>query len=105
MIKTCVFDNNGNLINIGEWDYQIERVEIEPAEYDNDGKLFKEGVYEERVMNPMPEGAYTEDREVMYSEDFGWREVGWIPSLSETDILRDYVLDVDFRLILMELGI
>lgn len=71
MTKTCVFDANGNLINIGEWEYQYEQVEVEPAEYDEKGNLIKEAVYEERTMNPLPDGAYTEEREVVEGPDGG----------------------------------
>lgn len=48
VVKLCVFDIDGNLINIGEWD-------------DKGGS------------NPLPDGAYTEVREVVYSDDHGWR--------------------------------
>lgn len=73
MIKTCVFDVDGNLINIGEWDEQIQPIEIEPAEYDEEGNLVKEAVYEDQPTNPLPDGAYTEEREVVYDDVYGWR--------------------------------
>ena len=74
MLKTCIFDKYGNLINIGDWDYKIEPVEVEPAEYDPDtGEMIKEPVYEDRPTNPLPAGAYSEEREVVQDEDGGWR--------------------------------
>jgi len=73
MLKTCVFDADGNLINIGEWDYMIKPVEVSPAEYDEEGNLINEAVYEDQPTNPLPPGAYTEEREVVYSEEHGWR--------------------------------
>ncbi|WP_273483566.1 hypothetical protein [Desulforamulus ruminis] len=51
MIKECVFDSSGKLINIGLWDDQGSA-------------------------NPLPEGAYSENREVAYSPDSGWYLVG-----------------------------
>ncbi|MDR7856071.1 hypothetical protein [Tissierella sp.] len=70
MMKPCVV-LNGNVINIGEWEYQY--IEI------NGEQVSK---------NPIPDGAIIEDREFEYSEDHGWREVGWVPSLSEVDKLK-----------------
>jgi hypothetical protein len=48
MIKKCWFDAHGKLINIGEW------------------------VYETVEKNPIPPGAYSEEREVVQTEDGGW---------------------------------
>lgn len=45
MLKTCWFDKDGNLINIGEWDTQLEQA--------------------------IPDGAYYEEREVIQTEDGG----------------------------------
>jgi hypothetical protein len=67
VIKTCVFDVEGRLINIGEWDYMVQQVQI------GVDKETGEPIYEDQVTNPLPEGAYTEEREVVYSEDHGWR--------------------------------
>lgn len=79
MIKPCVV-LEGKVINIGEWD-------------DLDGT------------NPMPEGAVVEEREFEYTEEYGWREVGYVEPPTEIDYLTDYLLDVDFRLILVEMGL
>lgn len=67
MIKTCVFDANGNLINIGEWDYMVRPVQVGVDEETGDP------IYEDQPTNPLPEGAYTEEREVVYDEVYGWR--------------------------------
>jgi hypothetical protein len=56
MTTTCIFDKDGNLLNIGEWDLQLE-----PAV---DGA-------EPVANNPLPEGAYSEEREVFVDEDGG----------------------------------
>jgi len=80
MLKTCWFDKDGNLINIGPWDYRIERVEVEPPEYDpNTGDLIREGVYEDRVTNPLPEGAYTAEIEIVEGPDGGLYPAGYTP--------------------------
>jgi hypothetical protein len=55
MTTTCIFDASGKLINIGPWDYQYEM----PEEGDP------------VVGNPLPEGAYSEEREVFTDEDGG----------------------------------
>ena len=56
MTTTCIFDKDGNLINIGEWDYQYETP--------------KDGA-EPVANNPLPEGAYSEEREVFSDADGG----------------------------------
>ena len=55
MNMTCIFNKNGQLINIGEWDYQNEQ----------------NGNGETITRNPLPEGAYTEEREVFERADGG----------------------------------
>jgi len=67
----CWFDSNGNLINIGEWDTMPEQVEVQPAQYDEEGNLITEAVYETVERNPLPEGAYCEEREVIQTADGG----------------------------------
>lgn len=80
MMKTCVI-HNGQIINIGEWDEQIQPFEVglrevSPAEYDADGNLIKEAVtepvYEDRVTNPLPEGAEIVEIDVTQDADGGW---------------------------------
>lgn len=75
MIKKC-YVLNGKVINIGEWDYQIQQREVKPPEYDEEGNIVKEAVFEDKVMNPMPEGAVIEERDFEYDTDRGWYEVG-----------------------------
>lgn len=74
MLRECVV-LNGKVINIGPWDYQYQRVEVTPAEYDDDGNVVKEAVYEDRPMNPLPEGVVIEERDFEYDKDRGWYEV------------------------------
>jgi len=68
----CWFNANGNLINIGEWDAMPEQVEVSPEHRDEEGNLISEAVYETVERNPIPEGAYYEEREVIQTEDGGW---------------------------------
>ena len=75
MLKTCWFDASGQLINIGEWDTMPEQVEVSPAQCDEDGNLISPAVYETVERNPIPPGAYSEDREVVQEADGGWRVV------------------------------
>lgn len=70
MIKTCVVLNS-EIINIGQWDYQYTEVEGEQI-----------------ANNPLPEGTVIEERDFEYSEEYGWREVGWKPPLSTEEQLR-----------------
>ncbi|MNW33505.1 hypothetical protein D3C74_104690 [compost metagenome] len=70
MIKdVVVFD--GQVINIGPWDEQVRPFLVSPAEYDEEGNIMKEAVYEDRVMNPMPDGAKIEEREIEVAPDGG----------------------------------
>lgn len=39
-------------------------------------------------MENMPTGATVEQREMNYTEAFGWREIGFVPTLSEIDQLK-----------------
>jgi len=55
MTTTCVFNKDGKLINIGEWDYQEES--------DSNGNMVQK--------NPLPQGAYTESVDVVMLPDGG----------------------------------
>lgn len=55
MTTICYFDKDGNLINIGDWDFQ-------PSTND---------AGETVIENPLPVGAYSEDREVFQDADGG----------------------------------
>lgn len=83
MMKPCVV-LNGKVINVGDWDYQYTEVDGEQV-----------------AQNPLPEGAVIEEREFEYDEDRGWYEVG--TTLPKTQ--EDYLIDLDFRLSLIELGL
>jgi hypothetical protein len=84
MLKQCVI-LNGQIINIGEWDYQIQPFELEPPQYNDDGELIQEGIYEDRPTNPLPEGATVEERDMEYDADRGWYEVGTVSAPTESD--------------------
>ncbi|WP_042207429.1 hypothetical protein [Paenibacillus durus] len=75
MIKTCLRLND-QIINIGPWDEQVVKVLVTPAEYDQEGNVTQEDVYEDRVINPLPEGAETVELDVEYGPDRGWYVVG-----------------------------
>ncbi|CCC85688.1 phage-like element PBSX protein xkdW [Paenibacillus polymyxa M1] len=70
MIKECIVLND-EVINIGPWDYKLQQVLVSPAEYNDEGKTTKEAVYEEQTMNPLPEGATIEEREIEVAPDGG----------------------------------
>jgi hypothetical protein len=53
MKKICYFDKKGNLINIGEWDYQYE--------IDGDGNSISK--------NPLPDGSYSEEKNIIINSD------------------------------------
>lgn len=74
MIRTCVV-LNGKIINVGEWDYQRQSVMIKSPKYDDEGNVIEEAIYEEMVLNPLPEGAVIKEKDFEYSEDDGWGEV------------------------------
>lgn len=70
MIKDVVLLGD-QIINIGPWDYKRQQVLVSPAEYDDEGKITKEAEYEEQTMNPLPEGATIEEREIEVAPDDG----------------------------------
>ncbi|MGZ0043397.1 hypothetical protein [Paenibacillus ottowii] len=61
MIKECVVLNN-EVINIGPWDYKKQQVQ---TGIDGQGNP----LYEERITNPLPEGAVIEEREIETTPD------------------------------------
>jgi hypothetical protein len=56
MKTICIFDKDGKLINIGDWDYK----------YETDRETG-----EQIVNNPLPDGAYSEEKEVLVDKDGG----------------------------------
>lgn len=77
MMKTCVFDAVGNLINIGEWDYREEQVVSKSAIIDEETQeVVEPAEYETILRNPLPDGAYSEEKEVYQDDDGAWRIVG-----------------------------
>lgn len=73
MIKTCVV-LNGEIINIGEWDYQMQEFEVSPAVFDEEGNVIEDAVTEERPTNPLPEGAIIVELDIEFDENHGWYE-------------------------------
>ncbi|UNL94007.1 XkdW family protein [Paenibacillus polymyxa] len=70
MIKDVVV-LDGQVINIGPWDYKLLSVMVSPAEHDDEGNVTKEAVYEDRVTNPLPEGTVIEQQEIEVAPDGG----------------------------------
>lgn len=66
MQREVVFGPDGEIINIGPWDYQITKVET--GEIGEDG----EAVLVDQVGNPLPEGAVSGMAEVVQGPDGGW---------------------------------
>lgn len=83
MIKSCVV-LNGAVINVGEWDYNIQPVQIgeqeviiTPETTDTEGNVIPtvtemQPVYEDQETNPLPIGAIVEEREVIQNADGGF---------------------------------
>jgi len=91
MIKPCVI-LNGEVINIGDWDYQAVIVGIK-----EDGQP----IYGEEL-NPLPAGAEVVDMEVCQSNDGSWCVVGYDPEPSELEQLR--AENTELKLALTELA-
>ena len=82
MLKSCVV-LDGAVINVGEWDYNIQPVQvgeqeviITPETVDSEGNVIPavtemQPIYEDQATNPFPEGAIIEEREVIQNADGG----------------------------------
>lgn len=70
MKTKCYFDSQGNLLNIGEWDYKLVpgRQLAAIADPETGAVIRPAMVLPEQVTNPLPEGAYAEEREVVVTE-------------------------------------
>lgn len=93
MMKKCVV-LNGAVINIGEWDFQVTKVEVGLSESG-------EPIYEEHVMNPLPDGSEVLELEVAQNEDGGWYAVEYQPvkTPSETDLIGQQLTQVKLQAI------
>ena len=70
-----VFMLGDEIINVGEWDYKIEK--------DEEGN--------EVIENPLPEGAYVVEKEMKWIEEIGWKPIDWVKPLTQQEQLeRDY---------------
>lgn len=99
-LKTVVI-LNGEIINIGEWDYQGQRVITNQSEIDAAKKYNEsvekeadyievpESIFETKQKNPLPTGAIIEEREMFFTDEHGWREVGWtLPRTTDEKITQ-----------------
>lgn len=74
-----VYILEGKIINVGDWDYQKS--------------IDDKGV--EVIENPLPDGAMEEQREMKYTEERGWHEIGKpvLPTDKERiEMLEDTIL-------------
>lgn len=62
--KNIIRDKDGNVINIGDWDYDIRKVQDDVT-----------GEFSDVVYNPLPGGAVSAIEEVEQTSDGGWRVV------------------------------
>lgn len=97
-LKTVVI-LNGEIINVGEWDYQEQRVITNQNEIDAANKYNEsvknetdyievpEPIFEAKQQNPLPTGAIIEERDMFFTDEHGWREVGWTPPLTADEKL------------------
>ena len=94
MIKPCV-RLNGEIINIGPWDELIRRVEVSPAQYDEEGNETTPAAYEDIATNPLPDGAEIVELDVYQDADGAWRPVGTSapPSMADKMDLMQAALD------------
>lgn len=67
MKKKCYFDAQGNLLQIGEWDYRVVPARTIAAFCDPEtGKVLRPAVdLPAQVRNPLPAGAWSEERDVI----------------------------------------
>lgn len=79
MLKTVVL-LNGEIINIGEWDYKYEYI----TSYDEDDN----DVIEKVAQNPFPNGAEIAEMEMEFFEGHGWQVVGFVPPITEIEQIR-----------------
>lgn len=76
MLRKCVM-LYGEIINIGDWDYQIQEVELKPARYDEEGNFLEEAICDSRITNPLPEGAKMVEIEIDEGPDGGLYPAGY----------------------------
>lgn len=101
MMRECVI-LDGQVINIGPWDYQIQTFEVSPEERDEEGNIIKDAVYEDRPTIPLPDGAEIIEMEIVEGPDGGLYPVGQLPGPSEVERLREE--NMDLKLALVELA-
>ncbi|XID92509.1 hypothetical protein ACF3MZ_29280 [Paenibacillaceae bacterium WGS1546] len=97
MMRECVV-LNGQVINIGPWDYQIQSLEVSPEERDEEGNIIKEAVYEDRPSNPLPDGAEIIEMEIVEGPDGGLYPAEQLPGPSEVERLRGENLELKLAL-------
>lgn len=75
MIKTVIV-LNGEIINIGKWESN----------------------------EPMPEGATIEERDMEFTDENGWREIGYAPHKTELELLKERLTTTENALVELILG-
>lgn len=74
MIKDVIL-LNGDVINIGPWDYMYQDIEVSPEETDEHGSITKPALFEKKATNPLPEEAEIIQMEVAEDSEGGLRIV------------------------------
>lgn len=89
MIRQCVV-LNGQVINIGEWDYQTEQVETKPAIIDEETQeAIEPAEYETVIRNPLPDGAEFVDIEVVVGADGGLYPADYTPPKTDKERIEE----------------
>lgn len=91
MMRDCIIDVNGKIINIGEWDYQIQPVQVgmktvvvKETVLDEKGNIIEpevteeQPVYEDKATNPLPSDAVLEQRDIVKASDGSLVEFGYV---------------------------
>lgn len=91
MMRDCIIDVNGKIINIGEWDYQIQPVQVgmktvvvKETVLDEKGNIIEpevteeQPVYEDKATNPLPSDAVLEQRDIVEASDGSLVEFGYV---------------------------
>lgn len=104
MMKECVV-LRGEVINIGPWEYNIQPVEVKPAEYDEEGNIIKEAVYEARPTNPLPEGAEIVEIEIVEGPDGGLYPADYVPPKTPEQLRIEQLEQLVADLASLQLGV
>ncbi len=63
-----------------------------------------EHIYHDEKDKTFIEGATIEEREIEYTEEHGWREIGYIPPQTELELLKQRLIVTENTILDMILG-